>query len=147
MEMEQCRNILLPALIYGDAAPMSQNEAAEKLTGVPASRGFYSGPAKVVHGLDDFHKVQPGDVLVIPYSDVGWTPLFAHAGAVVAESGGMLSHSAIVAREYRIPAVVSVTGAMQLTDHTPLTVDGFRGEVILHIENSPQTTPQEAVNV
>jgi phosphoenolpyruvate synthase/pyruvate phosphate dikinase len=130
-EMEQCCNILLPNLIYGDTAPVLQAQAAEKLTGVPASRGFYSGPAKVVRGLDDFHKVKSGDVLVIPYSDVGWTPLFAHAGAVVAESGGMLSHSAIVAREYRIPAVVSVAGAMQLADHTHLTVDGYRGEVIL----------------
>ncbi len=141
-EMEQCRSIVLPSLIYGDAAPVLQNEAAEKLTGVPASRGFYSGPAKVVHGLDDFHKVQPGDVLVIPYSDVGWTPLFAHAGAVVAESGGMLSHSAIVAREYHIPAVVSAAGAMQLADHTPLIVDGFRGEVILHDNGSSPSGEQ-----
>ena len=70
----------------------------------------------MVRGLRDFDRVQPGDVLVIPYSDVGWTPLFARAGAVVAESGGMLSHSSIVAREYQIPAVVSVPGAMRLQD-------------------------------
>ena len=51
-----------------------------------------------------------GDVLVIPLSDVGWTPLFAQAGAAVAESGGMLPHSSIVARTYGLPRVVSVAG-------------------------------------
>jgi pyruvate,water dikinase len=76
--------------------------------------------------------LEAGDVLVIPYSDVGWTPLFAKAGAVVAESGGILSHSSIVAREYNIPAVVSVSGACRLLDDTVVTVDGYRGEVILH---------------
>jgi phosphoenolpyruvate synthase/pyruvate phosphate dikinase len=131
-EMERCREVALPTLIYGEAAPVLDIEAADKLTGVAASRGCYAGPVKVVHGLEDFHKVEPGDVLVIPYSDVGWTPLFARAGAVVAEAGGMLSHSAIIAREYRIPAVVSVAGAMRLADHMQITVDGYRGEVILH---------------
>ncbi len=69
-------------------------------------------------------------MLIIPFSDVGWTPLFAKAGAVVAESGGMLSHSSIVAREYGIPCVVSVPGAMRIEDGTMLTVDGYSGEVV-----------------
>jgi phosphohistidine swiveling domain-containing protein len=85
-----------------------------------------------VHGLRDFDKLQPGDVLVIPFSDVGWTPLFTKAGAVIAESGGILSHSSIVAREYNIPAVVSVPGACQLADDTIVTVDGYRGEIVIH---------------
>jgi pyruvate,water dikinase len=86
----------------------------------------------VVQGIRDFPKLKDGDVLVIPYSDVGWTPLFTKAGAVVAESGGILSHSSIVAREYQIPAVVSVPGARQLDDGTIVTVDGFQGEIIVH---------------
>jgi pyruvate,water dikinase len=86
----------------------------------------------VLKGLEDFGKVEAGDVLVIPYSDVGWTPLFARAGAVVAESGGMLSHSSIIAREYNIPAVVSVPGACRLADGTVVSVDGYRGQVIIH---------------
>jgi pyruvate,water dikinase len=74
--------------------------------------------------------VQPGDVIVIPYSDVGWTPIFSRAGAVIAESGGMLSHSSIVAREYGIPAVVSVNHACQwIRDGDLLAVDGFKGVV------------------
>jgi pyruvate,water dikinase len=86
----------------------------------------------VVCGIGDFAKLENGDVLVVPYSDVGWTPLFAKAGAVISESGGMLSHSSIIAREYNIPAVVSVTGATQLTDHTQVTIDGYKGEILIH---------------
>ena len=86
----------------------------------------------MVKGIQDFTKVNHGDVLVIPYSDVGWTPLFARAGAVVAESGGLLSHSSIVAREYNIPAVVSVEGATLMPDETTVTVDGHKGEVLIH---------------
>ena len=71
-------------------------------------------------------------MLVIPHSDVGWTPLFARAGAVIAESGGILSHSSIVAREYGIPAVVSVPGACQLLDNRLVTVDGYQGKVRMH---------------
>ena len=89
----------------------------------------------MVKGIADFAKLESGDVLIIPYSDVGWTPLFAKAGAVVAESGGILSHSSIIAREYNIPAVVSVNGAMKLPDFTLVTVDGFQGEISIHNES------------
>jgi phosphoenolpyruvate synthase/pyruvate phosphate dikinase len=102
-----------------------------RLKGTPTSQGYYRGPVKVVKGLEDFHKVQQGDVLVVPFTDVGWTPLFARAGAVVAESGGILSHSSIIAREYHIPAVVSVQGATLLKDGMLVAVDGYQGEVLL----------------
>ncbi|MCU0486200.1 MAG: PEP-utilizing enzyme, partial [Anaerolineales bacterium] len=131
-EMLRCQEVQLPTLIYGDQAPLLDITHQEKLTGVPTSGGYHTGPIKIVRGLEDFHKVQPGDVLVIPYSDVGWTPLFARAGAVIAESGGILSHSSIIAREYQIPAVVSVPDAMHLPDGALITVDGFRGEILLH---------------
>ena len=71
-------------------------------------------------------------MLVIPYSDVGWAPLFASAGAVIAESGGVLSHSSIIAREYGIPAVVSVPNACAMLDGVVVSVDGYRGEVHIH---------------
>jgi pyruvate,water dikinase len=134
-EMVRYRDIVLPVLIYGDAAPVLETGIGDKLSGVPTSRGYYQGRARVVRGLEDFSKVMAGDVVVIPYSDVSWTPLFARAGAVVAESGGMLSHSSIVAREYQIPAVVSVEGAVNLPDGVLVSVDGFRGEVIVHGES------------
>ncbi len=134
-DIKRFKNISLPAVIYGDTPPPIQDSSQEKLVGVPTSIGHYTGKVSVVNGIKDFNKVQQGDVLVIPYSDVGWTPLFARAGAVVAESGGLLSHSSIVAREYNIPAIVSVSGATQLPDKTLVTVNGHNGEILIHNEN------------
>ena len=130
-EMEQVEDIVLPSIIYGDTAPPVETAGSESLKGVPTSRGQYTGPVKVLQGIEDLAKLEEGDVLVIPYSDVGWTPLFTKAGAVIAESGGILSHSSIVAREYGIPAVVSVPGACRLADNTVVTVDGYRGEIVV----------------
>jgi pyruvate,water dikinase len=131
-ELEDCLDITPPSVIYGDHAPPLESHITDKLKGTPTSRGQYTGPVRVVRGIRDFDKLQEGDVLVIPYSDVGWTPLFTKAGAVIAESGGMLSHSSIIAREYSIPAVVSVPGACHLTDASLVTVDGYRGEIVIH---------------
>lgn len=132
-EMEQVRDVLPPHLIYGDQAPPANLESSLVLSGTPTSRGCYTGPVKVVCGLADFHKVREGDILVIPYSDVGWAPLFVKAGGVVSESGGLLSHSSIIAREYNIPAVVSIPNATRLLHDGELaTVDGYKGEVTIH---------------
>jgi phosphohistidine swiveling domain-containing protein len=132
-EMELSRNQVLPGIIYGDELPITQ--AADKpeniLKGVPSSRGYYRGKAKVIRKTEDFIKLEKGDVLIIPYSDVSWTPLFTLAGAVISESGGMLSHSSIVAREYSLPCVVSVPNACQIMDNTIVFVDGFKGEIYL----------------
>jgi pyruvate,water dikinase len=131
-DMERFKDILIPTIIYGDEIPPVREPNMDVLTGIPTSIGHHTGKVKVVKGIQDFSKVAQGDVLVIPYSDVGWTPLFARAGAVVAESGGLLSHSSIVAREYNIPAVVSVEGATLMPDETTVTVDGHKGEVLIH---------------
>jgi pyruvate,water dikinase len=141
-DMEACRHVTLPTVIYGDDVPPLAYQTDNTLQGTPTSRGQYTGPVTVVQGIRDFDRVANGDVLVIPYSDVGWTPLFARAGAVVAESGGLLSHSSIVAREYGIPATVSVPGACQLKDNTIVTVDGYRGDVIIH--ERPTRPPRTA---
>jgi phosphohistidine swiveling domain-containing protein len=131
-EMERCKDAILPQVIYGNEPPPVIVQSGKKLTGTPTSRGYYTGKTRVVRGIGDFKKLVPGDVLVIPHSDVGWLPLFARAGAVIAESGGMLSHSSIVAREYGIPAVVSVSGALQLSDDMLVSIDGYKGEVHIH---------------
>ena len=131
-DIEKFSNITLPSIIYGEETPPIIDNFSEKLSGLSTSIGHHTGPVRVVRGIQDFEKVQKGDVLVIPYSDVGWTPLFARAGAVVAESGGLLSHSSIIAREYGIPAVVSVNGAMNLTDDMTVTVDAHQGVVIIN---------------
>lgn len=118
-----------PGLIFGNEAPPVLPVGREAYHGVPVSLGVYEGPSKVLRGLGDHEKLHKGDVLIIPYSDVGWTPLFCKAGAVVSESGGVLSHGAIMAREYGIPAVVSAKGACGIPDNTRVHVDGKTGIV------------------
>jgi pyruvate,water dikinase len=130
-KMRQYQDVILPEVIYGDDPPPVFSESHERLQGTPTSQGYYAGPIKIVKGIGDFEKVVSGDVIVIPYSDVGWTPLFNRAGAVIAESGGLLSHSSIIAREYQIPAVVSVRNCMVLRDHQQVSVNGFTGEIVL----------------
>jgi pyruvate,water dikinase len=131
-EMAKYADVMLPEVIIGEEAPPPQQERVlRRLKGVAASTGYYQGRVTTVSGVQDFQKIQDGDVLVIPYSDVGWTPLFVHAGAVISGAGGMLSHAAIVAREYRMPAVVSLRGINNLADGTTVTVDGFKGEVLI----------------
>ena len=130
-DMEKFKDVDLPDLIYGDEAPPLIKTSYKKLHGTATSQGYYSGPVKVVHSADEFEKVEKGDIIVIPYSDVGWTPLFVKAGAVISESGGMLSHSSIIAREYHIPAIVSVSHAMQLKDGQQISMNGFTGDIVI----------------
>jgi pyruvate,water dikinase len=104
--------------------------SGDLLKGVSASRGVARGRARVIRDEREFHLLRPGDVLVCPYSNPSWTPLFISAAAVISETGGAASHAAIVAREYGIPAVMSVCGAMQALQHGPeVIVDGERGVI------------------
>ncbi|MET0866317.1 MAG: PEP-utilizing enzyme, partial [Nakamurella sp.] len=101
------------------------------LTGTPASAGVVTAQAHVV--LDPAQaRLMPGEILVAPSTDPGWTPLFLTAGGLVMEMGGANSHGAVVAREYGIPAVVGVAGATELiSSGMQLTVDGASGLVSL----------------
>ena len=108
------------------------------MTGVAASPGITSGPVRVISGPAEFKRLRPGDVLVCQATDPAWTPLFASASAVVAETGGLLSHAAIVAREYGIPAVLGVLEVTtRLHDGQVVTVDGSAGRV--RTEETPRS--------
>jgi pyruvate,water dikinase len=99
------------------------------LVGIAASSGSATGPARVVLDPTGAH-LAPGEILVAPSTDPGWTPLFLTAGGLVMEMGGANSHGAVVAREYGIPAVVGVPDATtEITTGEQLTVDGTRGLV------------------
>lgn len=112
-------------------APNTNSKGAA-LKGLSGSAGMAAGPAKVITGPAEFGKLQPGDVLVCPYTDPAWTPLFTLACAVVSDTGGPLSHAAIVAREYGIPAVLGTQNAtLVFKDGVHIQVDGQRGEVRL----------------
>jgi len=103
--------------------------ATDGLRGSPASPGVVSGAARVIQSPQGAH-LEPGEILVAPSTDPGWTPLFLTAGGLVMEMGGMMSHGAVVAREYGIPAVVGVAGATdQITTGQRVTVDGSAGTV------------------
>jgi pyruvate,water dikinase len=100
------------------------------INGVAASPGTVTGTAKVVRSLDEASKLQAGDILVCEMTLPPWTPLFSTASAVVADTGGILSHCAIVAREYRIPCVVgTMNGTNVIKDGMKITVDGSKGLV------------------
>jgi pyruvate,water dikinase len=101
------------------------------LRGTPASAGTVTAPARVI--LDPVGaRLEPGEILVAPSTDPGWTPLFLTAGGLVMEMGGANSHGAVVAREYGIPAVVGVPRATEaITRGAELTVDGASGLVTL----------------
>lgn len=102
------------------------------LAGVPASPGSYSGPARIVRGEAEFTRLRPGDVLVCPTTSPPWSILFLHAGAVVTDAGGVLSHTAVIAREYGIPAVLATGDATRrLHDGDLVNVDGTAGTVTI----------------
>jgi rifampicin phosphotransferase len=102
----------------------------ERLTGAGVSAGRARGAARVIRHPDEGRRLQAGEILVAPSTDPGWTPLFLRAAAVVMEVGGYLSHGAIVAREYGLPAVVNVPGALRaIEDGQVLEVDGDEGTV------------------
>ncbi|MFF0773089.1 PEP/pyruvate-binding domain-containing protein [Nonomuraea wenchangensis] len=110
-----------PAAVDGDAL----------VTGAPASAGTATGPVKVIREPAEFGRLAAGDVLVCPYTNPSWTPLFQRAAAVVVDSGGTASHAAIVAREYGIPAVMGTgTGTSALEDGQVVTVNGDAGTVV-----------------
>jgi pyruvate,water dikinase len=126
-EMEAYRDVSLPSIIYGDTAPPLALDDQEIYRGIPTSPGHFEGRITVVRGYDEFDKDIDGTILVIPFADVGWTPILTRAGAIVSESGGMLSHAAIVARELSIPSISSVDHACRLKDGIMARIDGHHG--------------------
>jgi phosphohistidine swiveling domain-containing protein len=119
-------------------ASNSQQERLDVLFGTPASPGKALGSTCLVTSPNDFGKIKQGQILVAPYTTPVWTSLLSLAGGVVTETGGALSHAAIIAREYGIPAVVGVANAVaRLPDGTNLEVDGSAGRVCLLAAQRP----------
>lgn len=111
------------------------------LEGMPASSGTVVGPARILRSLEEADKLRPGDILVTAFTLPSWTPFFASVKGVVTNTGGMLCHAAVVAREYRIPAVVGTVQATErFQDGDLIEVDGDAGTVRRVVEgDSPQT--------
>jgi phosphohistidine swiveling domain-containing protein len=126
-----------PAFLQGDApcagancVPLAANRVPSEFWGRAASPGLARGPVRRVIAPGELAAVEPGAVLLARATDPGWTPVFRRVAALVTETGGLLSHGAVVAREYGLPAVVSATGAFEgLHDGQWVEVDGRLGKV------------------
>jgi pyruvate,water dikinase len=123
---------------YADRFFGPANEAPSTdgvVKGIAASQGIVRGTARVILSLDEVDRLADGEILVTMATAPPWTPLFAVAGGLVTEAGGTLSHAAVVAREYKIPAVVGAKGAItRIPDGALITLDGAAGTVRIESE-------------
>ncbi len=139
-EHERNQTVALPEFSTGRPRPLSPGELElelegdfEVLRGLSVSPGKVTGKARVITDPRRNAEIKPGEILVAPVTDAAWTPLFVTAGAIVVDVGGPLSHGSIVAREYGIPGVLSVSLATRLIKTGQvITVDGDHGRVYLH---------------
>ncbi|NJN88285.1 MAG: pyruvate phosphate dikinase PEP/pyruvate-binding protein, partial [Leptolyngbyaceae cyanobacterium SL_7_1] len=139
-QLERDRQTPVPYLVYGNAPPQVERgdrlwagtmaPVAGQLQGIGASPGWVEGRVLVLSTMQLGGAIDRETILVLPYTDAGWSPLLVQAGGIIAEAGGQLSHGAIIAREYGIPAVMNVTNAMQvLSTGQRVRLDGERGTI------------------
>ncbi len=118
--------------LHGDEALHVPAPDARRLQGLGISGGRVRGRTRVIRSPAEGDRLVAGEILVARATDPGWTPLFGRAGGMLLELGSMLSHGAVVAREYRLPGVVNLAGVTQLGDGVEVTLDGRSGEVWVH---------------
>jgi len=122
-----------PEFLVGEGMPVpSDLDERRVLTGMGISPGRITGKVRVLRDLRESRKLERGDILVTRATDPGWTPLFLTAGGLVMELGSLLSHGAVVAREYALPAVVNVANATRrLHDGQEIALDGAKGMIYI----------------
>ncbi|MBF2066370.1 MAG: glycerol-3-phosphate acyltransferase [Calothrix sp. C42_A2020_038] len=129
----------VPLLVYGNTptiipALMPALAPDQVMQGIPASPGQAEGRVKVLRNLQEVPEIDSDTILVVPYTDSGWAPILIRAKGIIADAGGRLSHGAIIAREYGIPAIMDVRNATWvLQDGQRVRIDGSRG--IVEIDN------------
>ena len=134
-EYERFEAIDPPQVILGKFDPDSYVPAkidtqVTAFEGMSACPGKVTGKARVILRADETQQVLPGEILVAPFTDPGWTPYFVNAAGIVMDQGGLLSHGSIVAREYGIPAVVNVGPATKIIQSGQmLLLDADQGTV------------------
>ncbi|PMB00920.1 pyruvate phosphate dikinase PEP/pyruvate-binding protein [Fischerella thermalis CCMEE 5268] len=134
----------VPMLVYGNTPPALPLRIAplspdHTLQGIAASPGQAVGRVKVLRNLQSIPEIDKEIILVVPYTDSGWAPLLVRAGGLISEAGGRLSHGAILAREYGIPAIMDVRNATWiLQDGQKVRIDGTRGIVEISNDLRPE---------
>ncbi len=135
-EFHSFRKLTPPRVMTSDGEVVTgtyrrEDVPAAALPGLPVSAGAVEGRARMILDMARA-EVEPGDILVTAYTDPSWTPLFVAIGGLVTEAGGLMTHGAVIAREYGLPAVVGVEGATRLIrDGQRIRVDGTQGYVEL----------------
>ena len=135
-EHDRLARLTPPPVVIGEwdetAGSWTVPKGARVLKGISVSAGVVRGPARVFLSVDTDEQVLPGEILVAPFTDPGWTPYFVPAAGIVMDMGGLLSHGSIIAREYGIPAVVNVGPATRIIRTGQIIeVDANVGEVRL----------------
>jgi pyruvate,water dikinase len=126
-----------PNFLVGAEALVEEAQGT-RMQGVGVSPGVVTGAVRILRSPSEAARLNAGEILVARATDPGWTPLFMKAGGVIMELGGMLSHGAVVAREYELPAVVNIPGATAaLVDGQVVTMDGRQGVVWVSPEKDP----------
>jgi pyruvate,water dikinase len=134
-EYEKYSDMLPPKFIKGkiefdDTLIMTEN--VMKVTGTSASPGIVTGQVRIVDSIKNLSTIEESEILVTSNTDPGWTPVFSKLGGLITETGGILSHGAVVSREYGIPAVTAVKGARQIfKTGQRVTVDGNQGIIYI----------------
>ena len=111
---------------------LKYNKSSKVYYGLPASHGIKTSVVRVIYDISLISNVRAGEILVVPQTDPGWTPIFSKIGGLITETGGILSHGAVVSREYGIPAVTNIPNACKIFKTGQIIeINGFKGNVIL----------------
>ena len=134
-------NIVFPEMVFGYPTSQSKNNdlpnlgGHNRVTGTPACPGRVTGTARVVLHISEASSIQAGEILITHSTDIGWSPYFPILGGVVTELGGLISHGAVVAREYGLPCLVGVTGATQIFSSGDLVCLDCNKGVLVKVES------------
>jgi rifampicin phosphotransferase len=124
-------NVLPPKFLIGSKEfddVQLYDEDCNIYEGIPASYGMITGPIHIINNISQISTVQSGEILIVPRTDPGWTPIFSKIGGLITETGGILSHGAVISREYGIPAVTNIPNATKIFRNNQIvTLNGYNG--------------------
>jgi pyruvate,water dikinase len=127
-------NMSFKEVYFGHPYPIEASVSEGNNEGTVVSQGKVKGKAKIVRSLEEADKLEKGDIMICQYTDIGWSPYFAIIGGIITEIGSPLSHGAVVAREYGIPAIVNMHGAMEIfSDNEEIEINTDLQEFIKRI--------------
>ena len=133
-DFKRYENKIPPKFILGSREfddELQYNDKSTIFNGLPASQGIMTAPIRVLHDINLISTVRSGEILVVPQTDPGWTPIFSKIGGLITETGGILSHGAVVSREFGIPAVTNITNACKIFKTGQIVkINGYNGTVI-----------------